>query len=100
MEANENSFREVNERIAELGERQGQPVGFVCECDRIECAERVEVGADEYEAVRAHGDRFIVAPGHERPEYEVVIHERRRYLVVKKLGEAGEDAAQDNPRST
>jgi phage repressor protein C with HTH and peptisase S24 domain len=51
------------------------------------CAERLKLTADEYEAVRAHGDRFLVVPGHERPEDEIVIHERPGYLIVKKIGE-------------
>jgi hypothetical protein len=98
VEANENRFRDVNERIAELEEHEGVPVEVLCECDRMSCIERLQLSAEEYEGVRAHGDRFIVVPGHERPEDEIVIHERPGYLVVKKIGEAGADAKRDDPR--
>lgn len=62
--------REVNENIAELGERFGlheEPLELICECGDSACAERVPVPADEYERLHAEGRR-IVAPGHARPD--------------------------------
>jgi hypothetical protein len=58
--------REVNENIAELGERFGlhaETLELICECGDPVCAERVAVPADEYERLHASGRR-IVAPGH------------------------------------
>ena len=60
--------REVNENIAELGERfglHGETLQLICECGDPSCAERIEVPADEYERLHAAGRR-IVAPGHAR----------------------------------
>ena len=65
---NEALFREVNERIAQLGEsaQAWSPDGgveFMCECG-VEggCGERVRVPLDVYEQVRAQDDRFVVRP--------------------------------------
>jgi hypothetical protein len=58
--------REVNENIAELGERFGlreETLELICECGGAECAERVEVPANEYERLHAAGRR-ILATGH------------------------------------
>lgn len=60
--------REVNENIAELGERFGlhdETLELICECGDPGCAERVAVPADEYERLHA-AERRIVAPGHAR----------------------------------
>jgi hypothetical protein len=60
--------REVNENIAELGERFGlheETLQLICECGDPACAERIEVPADQYERLHAEGRR-IVAPGHAR----------------------------------
>ena len=95
---NESTYRMVNERVAELVEDAAVPPEFVCECGRHGCAERVPVPLDEYERVRAHPRRFLVARGHERPEVEKVIDERDGFLVVEKTGEAGAAAADEDPR--
>jgi hypothetical protein len=60
--------REVNENIAELGERFGlheETLELICECGDPGCAERVTVPADEYERLHAT-DRRLVAPAHAR----------------------------------
>ena len=69
---NEALFREVNERIAHLGERAEawSPDGtdFLCECgEEGGCGQRVRVPLDVYNRVRAQDDRFVVRPGHETP---------------------------------
>ncbi|HET8557078.1 MAG TPA: hypothetical protein VFL58_07205, partial [Gaiellaceae bacterium] len=70
---NESIFREVNERVEELSADLDLPPEFVCECGRADCDARLSVPLEEYERVRAHGRRFVVAAGHERPEVEKVI---------------------------
>jgi hypothetical protein len=72
--------REVNENIAELGERFGlheETLQLICECGESGCAERVEVPADEYERLHAAGRR-IVAPVHAEDASEA----RAGYAVV------------------
>jgi hypothetical protein len=92
-------FREVNERIAELNERNENGSGiFICECSDPACAEAIEMAADEYEAVREEGTRFVVVSGHQIPELERVVDGNDRFLVVEKVGSAGEIAHADDPR--
>jgi hypothetical protein len=42
--------------------------------------------------VRERPEVFAVVPGHERLEVERVVGEGRGYLVIEKLGEAGDVA--------
>jgi hypothetical protein len=41
----------------------------------------------------------VVRPGHSIPRTERVVNEQDRYVVVVKLGEAAEVAADRDPRS-
>ena len=75
-------YRRVNEGI----HRSGDSV-FLCECLRADCNELVELGAGEYEAVRAHPTRFFVLPGHEL-ELDAVVERHDRYLVVSRVAKA------------
>jgi hypothetical protein len=81
----ESLFRHVNERIAEVADRLGsEEAEFVCECADADCGERLPAKLDEYEQVREDGARFLVAPGHEYPEYEHVLQRREHMQVVAK----------------
>jgi hypothetical protein len=73
-------------------------VHFRCECARLGCTEIIELSVDEYEEVRANPRRFIVADGHQQPEFETVVERRSDYLVVEKRDEAGRMAEVTNPR--
>lgn len=93
-------FREVNENIAKLtglldetGYNQ-----FICECSDTTCSEPLEITAEEYEAVRSDGRRFVVVHGHQLNEVERVVGGNDRFLVVEKLGHAAEIAAAADPR--
>ena len=101
---NESLFREVNERIAALGERAQAwspdgTVEFLCECgEEGGCGLRVRVPVDVYERVRSQDDRFVVRPGHESPEIERAVEWTDEYVVVDKIREA-EPYVADDPRS-
>jgi hypothetical protein len=95
---NENLFRRVNERIEDLG-GTGGTISFICECADLDCREGVELTRDEYESVREAANRFAVRPGHERAGVERVVERHRGYVVIEKTGEAGEIAADDDPRA-
>ena len=100
---NEALFREVNERIAQLGERAQAwspdgKVDFLCECgDEGGCGQRVRVPTDVYERVRSQDDRFIVRPGHETLEIEHAVEWTEDYVVVDKVP-AAELYVEDDPR--
>ena len=84
---NEALFREVNERIEELDATFGvqrRSFTIVCECERVTCAEHIEITHDEYRELRTDPTFFAVKHGHEDPRVEVVIDERPGYLVIKK----------------
>jgi hypothetical protein len=97
---NEALFREVNEQIRALSDQfasDGGSVGFVCECSRDGCTERLEIPVAVYEAVRAHGRRFLVVSGHDG-DFEHVIERADGYVVVEKEGTAGRIAQDSDPR--
>lgn len=84
---NEVLFREVNTRIAELEDRaSGTPelLPLVCECSQTGCAFPIEVDPATFEWVREDPLRFLVAPGHEQLDIEVVLRRGKGYLVVEK----------------
>ena len=82
----ESVFRHVNERIAEVSEQveNGETV-FVCECADPDCHDRLHVPREQYEDVRSESTHFLVADGHELPEYERVVEKRSGYAVVEKF---------------
>jgi hypothetical protein len=100
---NESLFREVNERIAQLGERAEAwspdgTIDFLCECgEEGGCGQRVRVPLDVYERVRSQDDRFVIRPGHETPEIERAVLWADAYVVVDKLP-AAEPYVEDDPR--
>jgi hypothetical protein len=103
---NEALFREDNARIVELEAGLGGYerddsllIGFVCECPREDCNEMVELTRGQYEAVRDDPRRFLVLPGHEDGDIARLVEQHSSYLVVEKVGQAGEIAREQDPRS-
>ena len=79
----EELFREVNEKIVCLNVVFESPEGdFLCECSSSDCAQRLRLALDEYDAIRADPRRFLMSPGHERPGARV-IERYDRYEVVE-----------------
>jgi hypothetical protein len=71
-----------------------------CECSMLGCNHLVEVTIPDYKAVRGDSRRFLLAPGHEVAEVEVLVSRKPGYIIVEKVGEAGRAAAEDSdPRS-
>jgi hypothetical protein len=99
---NEAVFREVNERIREVGapmQATDEQLDLVCECGLVDCAERIRMSVAEYERLRAEAHRFAVVPGHEFPDIERVIERAEGYDVVEKVaGDAAELAEKTDPR--
>jgi hypothetical protein len=94
-------FREVNENIASLTNLLSETDYqlFICECSDTDCAESVDLSADEYEAVRASGSRFVVKPGHQLAGIERVVEGNGRFIVVEKIGRAADIAEGNYPHS-
>ena len=86
---NEELFRQVNLRIAELQDGSHDLtvdglMPLVCECAHTGCTIPIEVDPVAFEQVREHPHRFLVAPGHEDLESESVVERREGYLIVEK----------------
>ncbi len=101
---NEILFRDINERIASIAEPQSSPgdnhvYEFLCECSNIGCDLRLPITLAAYEEVREDPARFVVAPGHELPEIEIVISRSDGYQVVRKEGDAADLVTEKDPRS-
>lgn len=100
---NEALLREVNERIAELGEAaqawsDDGVIEFLCECgEEGGCGERVRMPAAAYERMRQQDDRFVVRPGHETLEIERAVEWTDEYVIVDKRP-AVEPEVADDPR--
>lgn len=100
LSQNEALFRSINERI-EAGTwpaALSEVTAFRCECATLGCNVLLEMTLAAYESVRANARHFIVAPGHELPEVEVVVRRTPTYLVVEKVGEPGKVAERTDPR--
>jgi hypothetical protein len=98
---NEALFREVNEQIDSLNDAgaQVESLPIVCECGSASCSEVISVDRDVYEAVRAHSERFLVAPGHEIDAVEDVVEQTETFMVVaKKPGGPRRLAEETDPR--
>jgi hypothetical protein len=96
---NESFFRQVNERIREVGARfEGDSYEFLCECADASCTERLTLTVAQYEEVRANPARFALSPGHVAPEIEHVVKREEDHVVIEKRGLAGRIAAKLYPR--
>lgn len=99
---NERLFREVNERIEQAAARHGvdhHRYDFVCECSNVDCGLEVTLSLADYEHARSDSAVFIVAPGHELPDIESVVHRGWGYYLVRKEGEAAQVAREEDPRA-
>jgi hypothetical protein len=91
--SNQALFRKVNERIEEKTEGIASEPDtpdlweFLCECGADHCVQHVQLTVAEYESVRADPTHFVLLPGHEMPEVEVVQSENERFIVVEKTVE-------------
>jgi hypothetical protein len=82
---NEAMFRQVNEAVSDISGDLGVP-GFeiVCECDDLNCTERIHVTRAAYSALRSESRLFAVVPGHETTNVETVVADEVTYHVVRK----------------
>jgi hypothetical protein len=99
---NESLFREVNEKVRAVAAQHGggpHVYQFFCECSNVDCTFQLHATLAEYESVRAHPNRFLIAPEHWLPEVESVVERTKRWWTVEKHGEAAELAEKLDPRS-
>jgi len=93
-------FRTVNEAIEQKAIEMGgiDEYQFICECSAAACFDRISLTLREYEHIRRAGVRFVVTPGHENVEVELVVSTTDTYSIVEKDGIAGLAAEFADPR--
>jgi 3,4-dihydroxy-2-butanone 4-phosphate synthase len=96
---NEAFFRELNERLEAVTPDSASGLVVVCECADEDCAQRLTLRQEEYEAIRAHDTYFVVAVGHVDSRIEHVVRQTDRFEVVAKRGAAADVAEDLDPRS-
>jgi hypothetical protein len=100
---NEALFRQVNERLRELGESfslVAEHADFVCECGDDSCVQPLEVSISDYERVRSDPRWFLLAPGHETANVEAVVERHDGWIVVeKRSGAPTRLAVENDPRN-
>ena len=98
---NEATFRSANERLEEkadeleLGDAR---TPFLCECEEEGCTEVLRLSRSDYEEVRAHPRRFVLAPGHRNGD-DRLIRDGAGFEVIEKQGEEGDLVEQQDPRA-
>lgn len=104
--------RQLEDRVTEIRRDEGMdpdaPIQFFCECSFLGCRERLEASSDEYAAVHATPEQFVVVDGHEVLAVESVVDRIRGFLVVRKRAVAvravpeptDADIEQDNDPTT
>jgi hypothetical protein len=95
---NDAIFRDANDRVRSaagaIGVDDG-PLPFICECADPSCTDVVLLPPDVYAAIRANPRHFVNVPGHQRAALgaAVVVEDHETYVVVEKVGHAGDVAA-------
>jgi hypothetical protein len=99
---NEVLFRQVNERLKEVGESFSlvtETAEFVCECGDLSCTDPITMTLAEYERIRSDSTQFVIKQGHEVADVERVVEEHEQYQVVaKRAGTASRLAVAEDDR--
>ena len=83
---NQELFREVNERIADLSSNLDDSIenlGLICECSQTGCTEIIEVSIKNYARARDTETHFLVKAGHEDAGREAIVETWGDYLIVQ-----------------
>jgi hypothetical protein len=81
-----NLLRKVNDQIRSVTASfalQDATVLVVCECERLDCLERIQVPKIVYDKLREDRDRFVVFEGHEDPGVERITASSDGYVIVR-----------------
>jgi len=99
---NDAIYRDANERIKSAAEEYevGGPIPFICECADPECRSVVLLTMSEYEEIRAQPTHFLNLPGHDEiaAGHTETVRTAPSYIVVEKIGRAGEVVEELDPR--
>jgi hypothetical protein len=99
---NDATFRNANEGIEEKAESLDvDPAPFLCECADETCTQIIRLTLQEYKEIRAEPTHFLNVPGHQvtAGPHARVVAEREGYVIVQKVGVAGDIVAELDERS-
>ena len=82
--------RQVNDQIHRINRRLNAvdlgTMDVMCECVHTDCMGLVVIPVLEYEALRELPGRFLVKPGHEVPNAELVVASSDGHVIVERSG--------------
>ena len=101
---NDATFRVANEGISDAANEYELDDGllpFICECADPRCTAVTQLTRAEYEEIRREPTHFLNIPGHEvnAQGHARVVSEHDRYVIVEKIGRAGELTEELDPRT-
>jgi hypothetical protein len=76
----EEFFRQVNDAIVRRGPRNGP--SLICECANPYCNETFDVAPEDVEVLHSKPGYFVIMPGHEIPDVELVFERKPTYSIV------------------
>jgi hypothetical protein len=79
-------FRLVNEKIRRISEGYGFLTGtatLLCECTDLRCVAQIDLTFEDYDGVCSRPSQFMVVPGHEIADADVV-RRTESFLVVRE----------------
>lgn len=97
---NEGITRDINEGIerAQDGATRDDYIRMMCECGLDACDSKIAISVAEYEQIRSDAHEFAVVRSHVLEDVEKIVFETDRFVVVRKVGEAGQVAEEEDPR--
>ena len=100
---NDATFREANEGIRDAAQAYDvqESIPFICECADPNCRELVQLSLASYEQIRQNSRHFLNVPGHDASAggWAKVVEHHANYVIVEKVGRAGEITEELDPRA-
>jgi hypothetical protein len=76
-------FRAIND---EIGRVDGEQTDYVCECGNPVCAAPIVLSAEILVRLHAEPDLFVVSPGHEIADVELVVERGEGFVIIRRDG--------------
>jgi hypothetical protein len=95
---NEALYRQVNEQVENINKGMVETMGefdVLCECGTLQCTEQITVSTAVYEGARSDSHRFIVRPGHQVDDMEVVVADHGTFYVIEKTPREARELAEE-----
>jgi hypothetical protein len=83
--ANEDAFRQANERIAASAHALGleHRIPFLCECSNSRCTKAIRLDLDVFDGIHADATHYLAIPGHAIPQAQVV-EENETFAILER----------------